>query len=208
MDRQIVVYSYNNKLLSSNKKELTIDIDNDKNKSQSNCADWKKSNRKEYIVYDSIKIKFNKMQTLLVSSLGERDQLTLWGLFYKGTYLYHEDSHLCNLGGTAAAAAQSLQLCPTLCNPIDGSPPGSAVLGILLFKVFIEFVTILLLLYVLVFLPPGMWDLRTPTRDQTWTPCIGSWSPNHWTTRHYCFLTTAPGLTSPPFSDQHWSGLW
>ena len=30
-----------------------------------------------------------------------------------------------------AAAAKSLQLCPTLCNPIDGSPPGSAVPGIL-----------------------------------------------------------------------------
>ena len=26
----------------------------------------------------------------------------------------------------AATAAKSLQLCPTLCNPIDGSPPGSA----------------------------------------------------------------------------------
>ena len=26
----------------------------------------------------------------------------------------------------AAAAAKSLQLCPTLCNPIDGSSPGSA----------------------------------------------------------------------------------
>ena len=26
---------------------------------------------------------------------------------------------------TAAAAAKSLQLCPTLCDPIDGSPPGS-----------------------------------------------------------------------------------
>ena len=31
----------------------------------------------------------------------------------------------------AAAAAKLLQSCPTLCNPIDGSPPGSAVLGIL-----------------------------------------------------------------------------
>ena len=31
----------------------------------------------------------------------------------------------------AAAAAKSLQLCPTLCNPIDGSPPGSTVPGIL-----------------------------------------------------------------------------
>ena len=28
----------------------------------------------------------------------------------------------------AAAAAKSLQSCPTLCNPIDGSPPGSPVL--------------------------------------------------------------------------------
>ena len=31
----------------------------------------------------------------------------------------------------AAAAAASLQSCPTLCDPIDGSPPGSAVPGIL-----------------------------------------------------------------------------
>ena len=29
----------------------------------------------------------------------------------------------------AAAAAKSLQSCPTLCDPIDSSPPGSAVLG-------------------------------------------------------------------------------
>ena len=31
----------------------------------------------------------------------------------------------------AAAAAKSLQSCPTLCDPIDGSPSGSAVPGIL-----------------------------------------------------------------------------
>ena len=31
----------------------------------------------------------------------------------------------------AAAAAKSLQSCPTLCDPIDGSPPGSSVPGIL-----------------------------------------------------------------------------
>ena len=33
--------------------------------------------------------------------------------------------------GTAAAAAKSLQSCSTLCDPIDGSPPGSLVPGIL-----------------------------------------------------------------------------
>ena len=32
---------------------------------------------------------------------------------------------------TAAAAAKSLQSCPTLCDPIDGSPPGTPVPGIL-----------------------------------------------------------------------------
>ena len=32
---------------------------------------------------------------------------------------------------TAAAAAKTLQSCPTLCDPIDGSPPGSPVPGIL-----------------------------------------------------------------------------
>ena len=31
---------------------------------------------------------------------------------------------------TAAVAAKSLQSCPTLCDPIDGSPPGSPVPGI------------------------------------------------------------------------------
>ena len=31
----------------------------------------------------------------------------------------------------AAAAAKLLQSCPTLCDPIDGSPPGSSVHGIL-----------------------------------------------------------------------------
>ena len=28
---------------------------------------------------------------------------------------------------SAAAAAKLLQSCPTLCNPIDSSPPGSAI---------------------------------------------------------------------------------
>ena len=32
---------------------------------------------------------------------------------------------------TAADAAKSLQSCPTLCDPTDGSPPGSPIPGIL-----------------------------------------------------------------------------
>ena len=34
-------------------------------------------------------------------------------------------------GLAAAAAAKSLQSCPTLCDPIDGSPPSSPIPGIL-----------------------------------------------------------------------------
>ena len=35
------------------------------------------------------------------------------------------------LTAAATAAAKSLQSCPTMCNPIDGSPLGSSVPGIL-----------------------------------------------------------------------------
>ena len=36
----------------------------------------------------------------------------------------------------AAAASKSLQSCPTLCDPIDGSPPGSSVPGILQARIY------------------------------------------------------------------------
>ena len=48
--------------------------------------------------------------------------------------LYREEKkyHVCFLLTlAAAAAAKSHQLCPTLGDPIDGSPPGSPVPGIL-----------------------------------------------------------------------------
>ena len=37
----------------------------------------------------------------------------------------------CMIFSVAAAAAKSLQSCPTLCDPIDSSPPGSPVPGVL-----------------------------------------------------------------------------
>ena len=46
-------------------------------------------------------------------------------MFYKLARSVRENA------AAAAAAAKSLQLCPTLCDPIDGSPPGSPVPGIL-----------------------------------------------------------------------------
>ena len=43
----------------------------------------------------------------------------------------HTHTHTHTQWNTAAAAAKSLQSCLTLCDPIDGSPPGSPVPGIL-----------------------------------------------------------------------------
>ena len=43
----------------------------------------------------------------------------------------HSLSEISNSTRVTCAAAKLLQLCPTLCNPIDGSPPGTAVPGIL-----------------------------------------------------------------------------
>ena len=57
-----------------------------------------------------------------------------------------------------------------------------------IFKVFVGFVTILLLFYALVFWPWVMWDPRSPTRDWTHTPCMGRWSLNHWTAMKVPFL--------------------
>ena len=46
-------------------------------------------------------------------------------------FLYANEVNVVLLCTAAAAAAKSLQLCLTLCDPIDGSPPGSPVPGIL-----------------------------------------------------------------------------
>ena len=42
-----------------------------------------------------------------------------------------EPAYNAGASAAAAAAAKSLQSCPTLCEPIDGSPPGSPIPGIL-----------------------------------------------------------------------------
>ena len=52
-------------------------------------------------------------------------------LFTSGGQSIRESTSASVLPMNAAAAAKSLQSCPTLCDPIDGSPPGSAVPGIL-----------------------------------------------------------------------------
>ena len=50
-----------------------------------------------------------------------REVIFLLALLYFFSFLYNKHA--------AAATAKSLQSCPTLCDPIDGSPPGSPSLG-------------------------------------------------------------------------------
>ena len=66
-----------------------------------------------------------------VWALGLLCLLSAWVLIFPG--LDHRQN-VCDLGifcYCTPAAAKSLQSCPTLCDPIDGSPPGSPVPGIL-----------------------------------------------------------------------------
>ena len=51
---------------------------------------------------------------------------------------------------------------------------------LIIFNVFIEFVTMLFVFYVSGFWPQGMWDTTWDTSDNS---RIGRWSFNHWTTR-------------------------
>ena len=43
-----------------------------------------------------------------------------------------------------------------------------------------------------------LWALSSLTRDQTWSPALEAWSPNHWTAReslkyiYYFYLSTTP----------------
>ena len=63
----------------------------------------------------------------------------------------------------AATAAKSLQSCPTLCNPIDGSPPGSPVPGILQAKT-LEWVAIS-------FSNAWKWKVKVKSLSHVWLFC-------------------------------------
>ena len=63
-----------------------------------------------------------------ISAINSDCSPCLWWLSLLGPCLGLPEPHSVKW---AAAAAKSLQSCPTLCDPIDGSPPGSPILGIL-----------------------------------------------------------------------------
>ena len=70
----------------------------------------------------------------------------------------------------SAAAAKSLQSCPTLCDPIDGSPPGSTVPGILQARM-LEWVAIS-------FSSAWKWKVKVKSLSRVW-PLATPWTVVH-----------------------------
>ena len=73
----------------------------------------------------------------------------------------------CAAGLRISAAAKSLQSCPTRCNPIDGSPPGSPIPGILQART-LEWVAIS-------FSNAGKWKVKVKSLSHVW-PSATPWT--------------------------------
>ena len=75
-----------------------------------------------------------------------------------------------HLAAAAAAAAKSLQSCPTQCDPIDGSPPGSPIPGILQART-LEWVAIS-------FSNAGKWKVKVKSLSRVRLP-VTPWTEAH-----------------------------
>ena len=69
------------------------------------------------------------MQRILATYLEIRKQIEKWTKMQKGDYSRKNSN--CLQIYSVCTCAKLLQLCPTLCNPVDCSLPGSSVHGIL-----------------------------------------------------------------------------
>ena len=94
---------------------------------------------------------------------------------------------LIKMGTAAAAAAKLLQSCPTLCDPIDGSPPDSPVPGILQART-LEWVAIFL---------SNAWKWKMKMKSLSHVRLLAT----PWTAAHQ-----APSSMGFP-RQEHWSGV-
>ena len=79
--------------------------------------------------FESVLMRWVNLEPIMQSEVSQKGKIVP-----KQTSLWKRSHSQCANkceSNTAAAAAKSLQSCPTLCNPIDGSPPGSTIPGIL-----------------------------------------------------------------------------
>ena len=74
----------------------------------------------------TVQKKFNKIK--IISALQQNDSVIHIYILFHILFRYGSSQVI---EYTAAAAAKSLQSCLTLCDPIDASPPGSPIPGIL-----------------------------------------------------------------------------
>ena len=105
------------------------------------------------------------------------------GLLHCRQILYH----LSHSKPAAAAAAKSLQSCPTLCEPTDGSPPGSPVSGILQART-LEWVAVF-------FSNAWKWKVKVKSLSRVWL-CVPPWTAAY-----------QPPLSMGFSRQEYWSGV-
>ena len=93
-----------------------------------------------------------------------------WHYLTSRLSIKRQSSRQCGIGTAAAAAAKSLQSCLTLCDPRDGSPPGSPVPGILQART-LEWVAIS-------FSNAGKWEVKVKSLSRVWLLAI-PWTAAH-----------------------------
>ena len=115
---------------------------------------------------------------------------------------YYGGLKVSNIIQHPAAAAKSLQSCPALCNPIDGSPPGSLVPGILQART-LEWVAISF---------SNAWKWKVKVKSFTWLlatpwtaayqapPSMGFSRQEYWSGYH-CLLQH-PSVVQTPLSGE------
>ena len=109
------------------------------------------------------------------------------------------------------ANAKSLQLCPTLCDPIDGSPPGSAVPGILQARI-LEWVAIS-------FSNAWKWKVKVKSLSRAWLsatpwtaayqapPSMGFSRQEYWMGCHCLLRPRLLRKSIPNFKSRSWPDI-
>ena len=113
--------------------------------------------------FESILMRWLKLEPIIQSEVSQKEKHQYSIL----THIYMEFRKMVTI--TLYAAAKSLHSCSTLCDPIDGSPPGSPVPGILQART-LEWVAI------------SFSRGSAQPRDGTLVSCLGRWILYHWAT--------------------------
>ena len=132
MDKEAVVQICNEIFLSHKKGCIWVSP-NEVDEPRANYKEWSKSERdKQRLCINACIWSLDRWHgwAYRQSSNGDTDREQTYGHGY-GVRKERARCMESNMETYTAAAAKSLQSCPTLCDPIDGSPPGSLIPGTL-----------------------------------------------------------------------------